>query len=127
MVKQVGVQSVQSIKGQSYAVEPVSLDIDRRGFHETKAEILEKLSGGKSKSYSKLDLIKKYGVKLDRPTQEIEAMRERRKVVPFTGGIHSPFLNFSSGRASKVANRERAEDPYLMRPVIATNTGFNRY
>lgn len=125
MVKQIGTQSIASIKGQPYQVEPVSLDINVKGFHETKAQILQRVSN--SKSRSRLDVMKKHGLSLDYPTQNVNAMKEQRKVIPFTGGSNSPFLNFKSGRASKYANAEKTNDPNMMKPVITTNTSFNRY
>lgn len=146
MVKQIGVEYVSSIKGQSYTVEPVSLGINPRAMHETKASIMNRLMDGKSKNISKLDEMKKVGLnggnlvggsmvggsmssyhQQNRAFADIEAMRTHRKVIPFTGGVNSPFLNFSSGRSTKTENKQRKLDPVMGEVLVNIDTGFNRY
>lgn len=148
MVKQIGTQNVSAIKGQSYAVEPASLGVvDADGYHETKASIMARLGDGQAKSLSKMETMKKYGLgkgnivggtlvggayhhpshHQNRALEDGEAMRKRRLVVPFRGGVHSPFLNFSSGRSTKGANKERMGDPAHGRAMVGVDTAFNRY
>ena len=130
------------------AVEPRRLGmLDKHQFHETKASIMDRLMDGKSREISKLQIMQKSGMagsslmgggfadtslgrtsthQQNRALKDIEAMREHRLIIPFRGGLDSPFLNFSSGRSTKTENRQRPKDPIQGRKMIKIDTSFNR-
>ena len=134
---------VKQINGQSIYTEPFRLG--DTGFHETKASIINRLSNGKSKSISKLDILKQKGLSgggfsggnfvggnlmgldlQDRAVLSEDAMRIHRKVIPFNG-INSPFLNFSSGNSSKFEKNQLQKSAKQGADIIKVNTAFNRY
>jgi hypothetical protein len=127
---------------------PTAGESNVTGYHETKASIMNRLSDGKAKEVSKLDTMKRsHGNRVggtlaghnyidtnrgamnhqqNRALEDIEALRERRLVYPFRGGVHSPFLNFSSGRSTKGSYMERKADPAQGRAIVGVDTAFNR-
>jgi hypothetical protein len=126
MVKQLAGpgSSVSLMKGQAYKVMPQQGDIEAMGYYETKQSIINRLDRGKAKSVSKLTEMKKAGM-VSPTLQDTDALKMRRKVIPFRN-FNSPFLNFSSGRASKEAYRQQATDPIQGSKIVKVNTGFGR-
>jgi hypothetical protein len=147
MVKQIGVSEVSAIKGQSYTVQPPMIGFpDVSSFHETKASIMARLGDGKSTKLSKLETMKKHGLtggslvggtlvggamahpshQQNRALEDIEALRKKRLVVPFTGGLKSPFLNFTTGRSTRGAHKTRMTSVKQGDNIIKTDTKYGR-
>jgi hypothetical protein len=125
MVKQIVGSAVSAIKGQNYLVMPPQTDIEAKGFYETKQSIINRLDNGKGKSVSKLQTMNKVGMSMPRVITDDKAMKERRKVIPFND-MKSPFLNFSTGRGTKTATRQRVEDTIGDKAIVNVNTNLGR-
>jgi hypothetical protein len=152
MVKQIGTQSIPSIKGQDYSIQsPIVGMGDLSGFHETKASIMDRTSDGQAPKITKLESMKKHGIsggnlvggamvggtlvggamahpshQQNRHLEDIEALRKHRLVVPFNGGLKSPFLNFTSGRSTRGADKTRHSSVKQGDNIIRIDTGFDR-
>lgn len=124
---------VKQITGQSIKTEPYRLGFTDDLFYETKASIIERLCCGKSKAFSKLDMLKQSGLSVADVTGgsmvggSMVGGGMDRLVQPFQGGKHSQFLNFTSGRSTKGATAERRTDPAQGRAIVKGHVAFNRF